>query len=131
MQNEFKFDEFERLDLMDYKLHRVRLNRGGSYIRSPKWLENKNAKINPKYENDDECLRWSIISALSYNDIMKKEFENIFKKIKHEDTDFLSQKRDWGNFEQKNESIALNVLFALKDSEEITLLYKSELRARK
>ena len=131
MQNEFKFDEFERLDLMDYKLHRVRLNRGGSYIRSPKWLENKNAKINPKYENDDECLRWSIISALSYNDIMKKEFENIFKKIKHEDTDFLSQKRDWGNFEQKNESIALTVLFALKDSEEITLLYKSELRARK
>ena len=57
---------------------------------------------------------------------MKKEFENIFKKIKHEDKDFSSHKRDWENFEQNNESIALNVLFSSKDSEEITLLYKSE-----
>ena len=57
---------------------------------------------------------------------MKKEFENIFKKIKHEDKDFSSHQRDWKNFEQNNESIALNVLFASQNSEEITLLYKSE-----
>ena len=36
---------FESGDLMDYKLHRVRLNRGGSYIKSSKWLENKKAVI--------------------------------------------------------------------------------------
>ena len=69
---------------------------------------------------------WSIISALNYNEITKKEPENIFEKIKHEDNDFSSHKRDWENFEQNNESIALNVLFSSKDSEEITLLYKSE-----
>ena len=57
---------------------------------------------------------------------MKKEFENIFKKIKHEDKDFSSHKRDWENFEQNNESIAINVLFSSKDNEKITLLYKSE-----
>ena len=57
---------------------------------------------------------------------MKKEFENIFKKIKHEDKDFSSHQRDWKNFEQNNESIALNVLFASQNSEEITLVYKSE-----
>ena len=57
---------------------------------------------------------------------MKKEFENIFKKIKHEDKNFLSQKRDWEYFEHNIESIALNVLFASQNSEEITLLYKSE-----
>ena len=117
---------FESVDLMDYKLHRVRLNRGGSYIKSPKWLENKKAVINPKNENDDECLRWSIICALNYNEIMKKEFENIFKKIKHEDKYFSLYKREWENFEQNNGPIALNILFLLKDSEEITLLYKSE-----
>ena len=55
---------FESVDLMDYKLHRVRLNRGRSYIKSPKWLENKKAVINPKNENHDQCLRWSIICAL-------------------------------------------------------------------
>ena len=49
-----------------------------------------------------------------------------FKKIKHEDKDFLSHKTDRGNFEQNNQSIALNILFLSKDSEEITLLYKSE-----
>ena len=72
---------FESVDLMDYKLHRVRLKRGGSYIKSPKWLEKK-ATINPKNKNDDECFQWSIICALNYNEIMKKEFENIFEKIK-------------------------------------------------
>ena len=69
---------FESVDLLDYKLHRVRLKRGGSYIKSPKWLENKKAVINPKNENDDECLRWSIICTLNYDEIMKKKFENIF-----------------------------------------------------
>ena len=117
---------FESVELMDYKLHRVRLRRGGSYIKSPEWLLHKGATINPKNENDDECLRWSTISALNYNEIMKKEFENIFKKIKHEDKDFSSHQRHWENFEQNKESIALNVLFSSQDSEEITLLYKSE-----
>ena len=46
---------------------------------------------------------------------MKKEFEKIFKTIKHKDKDFSSHKRDWENFEQNNESIALNVLFSSKD----------------
>ena len=67
---------FESVDLLDYKLHRVRLNRGGSYIKSPEWLENKKTTINAKNKND--------------NDIMKKKFENIFEKIKHEDKDFSS-----------------------------------------
>ena len=88
---------FESVYLMDYKLHRVRLKRGGSchrYIKSPEWLENKKAIINPKNENDDECFRWSTICTLNYNEIMKKEFENIFRNIKHEDKDFSSQKRN-------------------------------------
>ena len=39
---------FESVDLMDYKLHRVRLNRGRSYIKSPKWLENKKSSNKPE-----------------------------------------------------------------------------------
>ena len=92
------------------KLHRVRLRRGGSYIKSPEWLLHKGGTINLKNKNDDECLRWSTISALNCNEITKKEFENIFKKIKHEDKDFLLHERDCENFEQNNESISLNVL---------------------
>ena len=72
------------------------------------------------------CLRWSIICALNYNEIMKKDFENIFEKIKREYKDFSLHKIDWKKFEQNNKSTPLNVLFSSKDSEEITLLYKSE-----
>ena len=64
--------------------------------------------------------------ALNYNKVKKKELENIFRKIKHGDTDFSSRQRDWENFEQKNESIALNVLFAPQKIEEITLVCKPE-----
>ena len=46
--------------------------------------------------------------------------------MKNEDKDFSSHKRDWKKFEQNNKSTAVNILFLSKDSEEITLLYKSE-----
>ena len=36
---------FESIELMDYKLHRVRLRRGGSYVKSPEWLEQNNQSI--------------------------------------------------------------------------------------
>ena len=58
--------------------------------------------------------------------LQKKEFESIFEKIKHEDKNFSSHKRDWKNFEQNNKSIALNILLLSKDSEEIKLLYESK-----
>ena len=57
---------FESVDLMDYILHRLRLRRGGSYVKSLQSLANKKATVNPKNKNDNECLRWSTISALNY-----------------------------------------------------------------
>ena len=89
-------------------------------------VSKQKATINPKNKNDDECLRWSTISAVNYNEIMKKDFENIIKKIKQKDNDFSSQQREWENFEQNNESIAHNSLFASQNSEQIVLVYRSE-----
>ena len=54
------------------------------------------------------------------------EVEKSFQKIKGEDIDFLLHQRDQRNFEQSNESIALNVLFTSQKNEEITIVYKSE-----
>ena len=51
---------------------------------------------------------------------MKKLLE--FKRV---DTDFSSYQRYWENFEQENNSIAINVLFVPHNSEEIKLAYKS------
>ena len=38
---------FESAELVDYKLHRVRLRRDGSCVKSPEWLANKKVTINP------------------------------------------------------------------------------------
>ena len=47
---------FESVDLLYYSLHKITLKRGGSYIKSPEWLKNKGATINPK-STDNKCFR--------------------------------------------------------------------------
>ena len=37
---------FERVDLLEYNLHKISLNRGSSYIESPEWLKNKGVTTN-------------------------------------------------------------------------------------
>ena len=39
---------FDNVDSLYYKLHKIGLNRGGSYIDFPKWLKNKKTTINRK-----------------------------------------------------------------------------------
>ena len=65
--SEFVFDS---VDLLHYNLHKISLNRGGSYIDSPKWLKNKKATINPQ-NNDDKCFQYALTAALNYEQIEK------------------------------------------------------------
>ena len=39
---------FESIDLLSYHIHKTSLKRGKSYIKSPGWVLNKRATINPK-----------------------------------------------------------------------------------
>ena len=59
---------FDCVDLLYYKLHKISLNRSGSYTDSPKWLKNKKATINQK-KNDDKCFQYAINVALNYEEI--------------------------------------------------------------
>ena len=59
---------FESVDLLYYSLHKTTLKRGGWYIKSPKWLRNKGATINPK-SKDNKCLRDAIVASLNYEEI--------------------------------------------------------------
>ena len=36
---------FERVNLLEYHLHKISLNRGSSYIESPTWVKNKKVAI--------------------------------------------------------------------------------------
>ena len=63
--SEFVFDS---VDLLYYGFHEITLKRGGSYIKSPEWLRNKIATINPE-STDNKCFRDAITVALNYNEI--------------------------------------------------------------
>ena len=60
---------FQRVDLLEYHLHKISLNRGGSCINSPEWLKDKGATINPENTRDNECFKYAIIVALYHQEI--------------------------------------------------------------
>ena len=121
-----KGNEFipESVELLHYYFQKINIRRAESYIMSLDWLVNKGATINPKNEKDNKCFQWSIIAGLNYNIIKEKELKKLLK-FRRIDTDFSSHQRNWENFEQENNSIALNVLFVSYNSEKIKLAYKS------
>ena len=55
LENKMRESELplDSVDLLYYKLHKIGLNRGRSYIDCPEWLKNKNVAIYPK-NNDDK-----------------------------------------------------------------------------
>ena len=59
---------FESVNLLYYSLHKISLNRGLSYVKSPDLIKQKKATINPKCV-DSKCLRDAITVALNYEKI--------------------------------------------------------------
>ena len=59
---------FEHIDLLEYHLHEISLNRGSSYINSPEWIKNKKV-TNPKNTENKNCFQYVIIAALNYQNI--------------------------------------------------------------
>ena len=57
---------FDRADLLYYSREKTSLKRSGSYIKSPKWLKNKKATINPQNYDDDNCFKYAVTAALNY-----------------------------------------------------------------
>ena len=48
---------------------KISLNRGGSYIKSPDWIENKKATINLQNKKDDKCFQYALTVALNHEKI--------------------------------------------------------------
>ena len=51
---------------MYYSLHKTRLRRGKSYIKSPEWLRNKRAAINPQNEHHNNCFQYAVTVELNH-----------------------------------------------------------------
>ena len=106
---------FERIDLLEYHLHKISLNRGSSYINSPEWIKNKKVTINPKNTEDNNCFQYAIIAALNYQNINHnperisklRQFVNNYNW----DICFPAGHKDYSAFEKNNSDIAINILY--------------------
>ena len=121
---------FECVGLLFYHIHKTSLKRS-SYIKSPEWIWNKKAAINPKIE-DDYCFEYPIVIALHHKEI--KNYPEKISRIHHhfswdynwDDIEFTAGIKDWKRFEKNNKTIALNILFTPHNEKTITLAYKSK-----
>ena len=62
--------EFNGVNFLYYDFDKISLNRGGSYIDSPKWIKNKKSTINPK-NNDYKCFQYAVTLVLNLDKINK------------------------------------------------------------
>ena len=108
--------EFDGVNFLSYDFNKTSINRGGSYINSPKWLKDKTSTINPK-NNDDKCFQHATTLALNLDQIKKdpqrvSKIKPFIEKYNWEDIDFPSNSKDWKKFEC-NDEVALNILYVL------------------
>ena len=101
----------ERADVLYYHLHKISLNRTGSYIDSLKWLKTKRATINPKNKNN-ECFKYAIKVALNHEKIEKNsqritKIKPFIDTSNWKDIKFPSHSNDWKKFEQNNRTLLL------------------------
>ena len=121
--------EFDGVNFLYYDFNEISLNRGGSYIDSPKWLKDKKSTINPK-NNDDKCFQYAITLALNLDKI-KRDSQRISKikpfinQYNWKDIDFPATSKDWRKFELNNK-VALNVLYVPHNTRKIQVAYKSK-----
>ena len=121
---------FESVDLLSYSFHKISLKRGKSYIKSPEWVLNKRATINPK-NKDNKCFQYSITVALNHQNIENhpERISNIkpfIDQYNWEGIDFPAGIKDWKKFERNNKTIALNILYIPPNTKTINLACKSK-----
>ena len=122
---------FERIDLLEYHIHKISLNTGCSYISSPEWIKNKKLTINPKYTKDNNCFQYAITAALNHQNIdchleRISKIKPFINNYNWKDIEFPSHSKDWRKFECNNKAIALNILFVPNNTKEIRQAYISE-----
>ena len=122
----FKFDS---VDLLAVRIHKTNLKTRKWYIKSPDWIFNKRATINPK-NKDNKYFQYAIAVALNHQNIENHpEISNIklfINQYNWKDIDFPIGVKDWEKFEKNNKKVALNILYTPPNTKEIKLAYKSK-----
>ena len=126
---------FEGVDLLTVHIHKTNVKRGKSYIKSPKWILNKKATINPK-NRDNKCFQYSLTVALNHQNIENhperiSNIKTFIDKYNWKGIEFPSGKKDWKKFEENNTEVALNILYTPPNTKTINLVYKSKYNCKR
>ena len=115
----------DSVDLLYYHLHKTRLRRGKSYIRSPEWLKN------PKNKEGDNCFQYALTIALNHQNIENNakrilKIKPLIGRYDWEGIDFPSHLKDWKKCKRNNKTIAVKILYVSYNTKEIRLARKSK-----
>ena len=131
LQNKMKGSDFEfdGVNFLYYDFNKISLNRGGSYIDSPKWFKNKTLTISPK-NNDNKCFQYAVTLALNLDNIDNhperiSKIKSFIDQYNWKDINFSSTSKDWRKFELNNK-IALNILYVPHNTRKLKVSYKSK-----
>ena len=108
INSRFVFDEFLYLDV---NFHQLNLTSGSSYLPLPDWLARNKVIVNP-HNDDEECFKWSVITAENTRMKDPQRVSNLRKFIDNYDwsgLEFPVSIKDIGKFETRN-NISVNVL---------------------
>ena len=121
--------EFDGVNFLYYDFNKISINKGGSYIDSPKSLKDKKSKINP-INNVYKCFQYAVTLALNLDKIRKNprrisKIKPFIDQFNWKDTDFPATGKDWKKLESNNE-ITLNILYVPHNTKKIQVAYKSK-----
>ena len=94
--------EFDGVNFLHYDFNKISINRGGSYIDSPKWLKNKKSTINPK-NNDYKCFQYAVTLTLNPDKINNhperiSKIKPFIEQYNWKDIDVPPTSKDWKKF---------------------------------
>ena len=120
---------FDGVNFLYYDFDKISINRGGSYIDSPKWLKDKKSTINKK-NKDHKCYQYAVTLALNLDKINDhpesiSKIKPFIEEYNWKDIDFPSTSKDWKKLELNNE-IVLNILYVPHNTKKIEIAYKSK-----
>ena len=121
---------FNGVNYLFYDFNRVSISKGGSCIKSPKWLKDKKFTVNQK-NNDNKCFQYATTLALNFNKIDKhpqriSKIKPFIDNYNWNDINFPTNKKDWNRFELNNKNVALNILYVPFNTKKIEIAFKSK-----
>ena len=111
--------KFDQVEYFDINIDPFEPFVGSSYINLPQKLATKKAIINVKNENDHECFKWAVTSAVYIQDIhperQNKEMIENSKNFNWSGIEFPTSLKQIDRFEKQNPKYTINVYGYDKD----------------